>query len=121
MRIRIWLGIGFVGILYGIAPWADPGALAQPSGECRELAGRFASRPDGMDISALAELGGCVTTEIKSRATAQPPLNPPPAQEQAPQPNLPGVSDRGPNPVWGQWPSTAPWQGNWPQEAPWYR
>jgi len=121
MRMRIWLGIGFLGILYGLAPWADPGALAQPSGACRELAGRFASRPDGMDISTLAELGGCVTTEIKSRATPQPPLNPPPAQEQAPQPSPPSVSDPGPKPGWGQWPSPAPWPGNWPQEPPWYR
>ncbi len=121
MRVRIWLRIGFVGILYGVAPWADPGALAQPSGECRELAGRFASRSDEMDIATLAELGGCVTTEIKSRAIGQPPLNPPSAQEQAPQPSPPDASAPGPKPGYGQWPSPAPWQGNWPQEPPWYK
>ncbi len=130
MVVGVRLGVCCIVIGLSLAAWGVPRAGAEPAEACRDIAARFASAPEQLDLKALARLGACVTTEIGDRVgttepsatpreeTAPPPL---PREEPAPAPAPPGEASASSDRRWGEWPAPAPWMENWPPASPWDR
>ena len=128
MRIRIRLGAGAILFLLWLTLWVVRAAEAEPSEACRDLAVRFATAPEQMDLRALATLGTCLTNEIGERVgipgspAASPGGTPTPPAPQGGVPPPPASSQENLSPQvrrYGDWPSPTPWMESWPAPNPW--
>lgn len=128
MSIGVRLGACTILTAAWLACWGADVATAEPSKPCLDLALRFATAPEQLDIKSLARLGNCATTEIEARLggtessavpgveaspSATPPANP------SPPPAPPAGSSPQPRTLPGIWPPPAPWTEGWPAQSPW--
>jgi len=122
MGARTRIGLCVIVAAASLCQWNLRPAHAEPSPGCRDLAVRFATASAELDLTALAELIGCVSAEMRDRAGNPAPVPPPLPPEEPPQNPPPAQTTPTPS-AWerGQSPPSAPWGGNWPPSAPWDR
>jgi hypothetical protein len=122
MRTVVRLGICSAIVILWLASWRVDIASGESSEACRNLATQFAEASEELDLSSLASLITCVTTEIQQRLPVANNTPQPVPQEAAPPPPAPAQQISSPQRQdYGAWPSPAPWSVNPPQSSPWDR
>ena len=128
MGVGIRLAAGAIVLALWSVLWSVRGAEAEPPESCRNLAARFASAPEELDVKALATLGSCLATEIAVRVGAtgpsaassgEAPTPSAPQEEVAPPPPPQEGASQPQTRRYGDWPAPPAWMERWPSPNPW--